>query len=666
MPEGPHISHEDYVRPMSTHGESVYTAQTKYDDHPGKASYGPVTTRFDGEIELIHPAPDIETLLRGTHLIAQLHQYNRNRWDRNSEFTNDGTILYYLAILDVMEDVLEVEDISPTSLDIPFRRFKIVFLKEARHPETLNGFRDYVESSPLILSELGCDDASDVPSYEIIREESKNRLPDELDNLERGQEAFDAAIVRAIYAVFRNGIKVPGSVSDKYGFDAVTPPLYERAVPRSVEQDALRNWVQLLFDETIRPLTFHREEPRTSIEQYLGLFAASALCNCGFQTVANVFDYVFPRPNIPKGSGVGKYIKNDLPLNGMQVALENTEKRAITEQFDATHRATFKLAEKYGFFTDQRSLAVDLYRIEWNGAENDLTVNRPPKSENDVRSQWTYAVFGVIDTEARFTLGARWLPDKSTYPRVVNELAPIANDFVDVEALYADSELISGALINSFRGIAGPDWAVRAPNHRTVISQLKKCTPENHIGYVPTVSWNTTPSPGAVAYPYNSSNPSLVEFTARQLKRDDPFDTNNQKDFSDYENREDTPEPSLQTLTEKFDDPESEPGIGDESTHAVYLTDRSLPEHSGGGIHFPYYQRWAIEESINQISNNFMALIHSENENLRLYGVNVAILFQNWHTLINRALSPELGLRRTVTHQELLMAILHVAFRNTK
>lgn len=65
----------------------------------------------------------------------------------------------------------------------------------------------------------------------------------------------------------------------------------------------------------------------------------------------------------------------------------------------------------------------------------------------------------------------------------------------------------------------------------------------------------------------------------------------------------------LRTVAEKFDDPRSETGVGDPSTHAAYLTDRTLPERSGEGIHFQYYQRWAIEESINEISNNLMTVL---------------------------------------------------------
>lgn len=44
-----------------------------------------------------------------------------------------------------------------------------------------------------------------------------------------------------------------------------------------------------------------------------------------------------------------------------------------------------------------------------------------------------------------------------------------------------------------------------------------------------------------------------------------------------------------------------------------------------------------------------MPVINSSNKKLRLYGVTVAIYFQNWHTLIIRASSPQLKIRLTLT-----------------
>jgi hypothetical protein len=665
MTDGYPIRHSDSFRPSSAQGSGNYTTKYRYQEHPEKAEYGPVADRFTEELKLSHPAPDIQTLRRETHLAAQLHEDNRNQWETNSPFENDGSTLYDIALLEVADRALDVEGIDPSVLDVPERRFKTVFLKEARKPSALKDFYNYLENAEPVLAELGYDRPSEFVSYETLRTGANDRLPRELAELEGGRDAFEAAVVRAIYAAFRNGITPPDAVSTAYGFDAVLPPLYEKSVPRPTKKEALKKWVRLLLDETLQPLTFHRNQRQIEISQFVGLFAASALCDCGVQTVPDVVDYHENRATIPKGSGVAKYI-DDLPLDGSEAAFGDEGKQSIVDQFDAVHRATLDLANERGFFDESLSLAVDMYRIDWNGANDGFTINRPPMSETDVRSQWTYAVLSIIDTDARFTLGTRWLPRKSRYPAAIRSMSSIPKEYFDVRAIYADSELISGNLINAFRGLADSDWVVRAPNHKSVISKLKRFTPANHIGYVPSVSWNTTPKPAAIVYPYDSNNPDIIEFTARQLKQAPPISSDEQTTIlSEDANSEMNPELSLPTLEEKFDDPQSETGVGDPSTHAAYLTDRTLPERSGGGIHFRYYQRWAIEEFINEISNNMMPVIESGNPKLRLYGMNLAVLFQNWHTLINRAPSPGLGLRLDVTHQELFMAIQTVAFEDT-
>ena len=73
-------------------------------------------------------------------------------------------------------------------------------------------------------------------------------------------------------------------------------------------------------------------------------------------------------------------------------------------------------------------------------------------------------------------------------------------------------------------------------------------------------------------------------------------------------------------------------------------------------------QRWSIEKTVDQVKNDFMPTVESEDPKKRLYAMHVAILLYNWHTLINRCLSPN-GIRLDITHQELLEAIQHVAFR---
>lgn len=204
MPDGPPVPHSDSISPRFMRGNGNYTSSTTYSEHPEKTEYGSVTARFDEDLELFHPAPDIETLLQTTHLTAQLHEFNRDQQAPDWPFPNDGTTLYDVAILSVLDDVLSIEDLSPNALAIPTQRFKTIFLKEARNASTLKGFYGDIKNSELVLAELGYQDASELVGYERFRQEVRDNLPDELDGidtLEDGREAFNAAVIRAVYAV---------------------------------------------------------------------------------------------------------------------------------------------------------------------------------------------------------------------------------------------------------------------------------------------------------------------------------------------------------------------------------------------------------------------------------------------------------------------------------
>lgn len=649
---------------MITNGSGDYSVEIKRDENEDKNNLGPVTSRFFDDVKLNHPVENIETLKETTHLTRQLHEQNRRQHRGDWPFENDGFVLFCISIIKAMGKGLDAEGIAVEEVEMPTRRFKLVFLKMAGDPVNLKEFYNYIRESDEILSELGYPDKSELECYDTIRLELKDRLPNEFSQAK--QEALQAAVTRTVFAVYRNGVKVPPQVSEKFNFESHSPPLDEGGVGREEEKSALRNWVRMLIDETIHPLNFGRSDPGNTFNHYIGALAASALYGCGLQEVPNVSDYAYPRDNMPKGSGFGKYVRDDeLPLDGIQATLENCTMKSITEQFDSVHSETLQLVSDLGFFDEPRSLASDLYRIEWNGQKkNEATINRPPKSENDISSEWTFAIMGIVDNEARFTLGARWMPKKSYYPDRIAELRSIAEEFIDVDDLYADSELISGRLIEEFEQIAGPDWVVRAPN-KDIIKKLKKYTPENHIGYVPNIHWRTTSISAAVAYPYESNDPSLIEFTERELKKKDPTPVKKQTTLSDVTESNRADQSLRSRLRDQISEYQSLPGVGSGSTHTAYLTGRTI-DQSAADIHFSYYQRWAVEESINQISNDFMPVINSPNKKLRTYAVNVAILFQNWHTLINRALSPKLNIGRTVTHQELLRNIEDVTFSDSE
>jgi len=210
---------------------------------------------------------------------------------------------------------------------------------------------------------------------------------------------------------------------------------------------------------------------------------------------------------------------------------------------------------------------------------------------------------------------------------------------------------------------------IKAPDHDRV-DALKALTPKNHVGFVPRFSWNSQPKPNLVAYPDDSSYSSLVMFTPRQISTVTSSEWPDSSELPDsspgltnFMTDSDADEDSFPpALGEKFDELRSRPGVGTRSNHEAYLTGRTPSELLADGVHSKYYQRWGVEENINQISNDFLLRIESAKPKLRLYGVNIAILLENWHTLINRAPSPELGLRLSTTHSELLEAIHKLAF----
>jgi hypothetical protein len=156
----------------------------------------------------------------------------------------------------------------------------------------------------------------------------------------------------------------------------------------------------------------------------------------------------------------------------------------------------------------------------------------------------------------------------------------------------------------------------------------------------------------------------VVEFTERQLREIDfEAGTDGNATLPGY----DVAEPHQARAAEwsrppEVSDFESRPQVGNVASHNAYLTDQDPAALSPAKTHFEYYNRWAIESSINEIKGYYLPQIASGNEKLRLYGVHTAVLLQNWHTLINRALSPEYHLQLDVTNTELLRGIIDVAF----
>lgn len=121
-------------------------------------------------------------------------------------------------------------------------------------------------------------------------------------------------------------------------------------------------------------------------------------------------------------------------------------------------------------------------------------------------------------------------------------------------------------------------WLVISAPDRAVIKGLKRLTPKNYAGFARGVKWNTSPQPSVGTYPYDGVDPGTVRIDPDEVLTNEilnegdeekvaiPLDTTvngsttSQSSLSDQE--------SIPWLIDAFTDLESQPGIGDERSHA--------------------------------------------------------------------------------------------------
>lgn len=678
--------HSDSSAPLSSPNDGEYKTPTSYAPFPEKdrpqtegRDYGALERRaFD--IQISSPVDDVETLWQRTHLTAQFHEHNCDSWENETPYRNDAGMLYDLAVLDVFDEKLKCEDIDLSNLssetNISEGLLKTFALQKARDV-TGKGLQRHLKGpDPVQLAvhtELGYERPGEIPDYDKYQRIFRAfRDGDQVDI-----EAFNAAVTRTVFAVYRAGIVPPNAVKGAYGFEAVEPPLDVAAIPRETEKEELREWVRILLEATIDPLIFGRDSDQTKYEMrsFIGAFAGSALFKCGLSDLKDVVDWNYARENIPGGGWPQNYISERLHTDGdlsqFDSASDSGPVPTIDDQFNAVHGRTLELAKQLGFWSesDPLDIGADMFRIDWTGDSLETTIGRPPKADNEaVTEQWTFLIAGGVDKESRLLLGGRLVEAISDYPDELDQILSSVSETVDIGTILVDAETVGGDLLQTINNFANGDGIISAPNH-PIIKGLRRVTPENYAGFARRVKWNTPKRPNVVTYPTNGDSPKTIEIDPRnvltgEIKNEDD---NEHIDFP-YDPAQSTfsPATDLPTLSGEFDEPSAQPGIGDEGNHAAYLTYRSVPERSASGVRFEYIlRRWSIEKAVSQLKHDFMPVVSSEDPNLRLYSLHIAILFYNYHSIINRCLSPK-GVPLHVTHQQLFQAMLDVIFGEEK
>jgi hypothetical protein len=553
------------------------------------------------DVTLEHPVEDPEQLRHRAHLTSQLADQNSSEQE-----PDDPVVAFDNAVLDVADRSLDAAGINATTAPIEPPYLYAFLLHDVWGFNSRLKLRRHLEAHPSIAERLGMEE---LPSSSALYRRAQ-KLEDE-DVTDALQEASE----RAVHAVWRNGYNIPESVLKHWDLDAATA-LDEYAVSEATRRTAIRNWVELLLGDAADALTFHRASNAAySIKEYLGVMAHSALQNIGITAVQDTAGWLYNSDDFPGGDSLIKQVKDD-----------DLDLADIETQFAAANAAVFERADALGFFGEPLDFAYDTVDVTWWGYPTGATVGKR-RPATDATPDWVYCVLIAVTTDARLCFGVNLVKSKDLYDRALDDQLQTATTYADIRHLYADKEFYDGGVIETLRRHIGDGWVIKA-QRRDRVKEFIGDLLENEPGYresLPVTS--ATPNPSAFAVPNDASGQQmLAQFSGETSKGG---------------------------------------GDGATDTHTVYLTDRDAENLTAEELDDRYDQRWSVETAMRQYRHDMHPVCHSGDVKIRVYCANTAMLFLNWHALINKSLSPELNLPLTVTHQELLTAIRDVAFSDT-
>lgn len=507
------------------------------------------------------------------------------------------------AVLDVADRALKAVGIDVTAVPIERNYLFAFLLREARGLDSTLELVQYIDDNPAIADRLGMRDLpSDSTFYRRARVLAAANL----------QKALTNASEEAVHAVCRNSISVPQSVLDHWGLDP-TSTIWDYPVSAETRRQAIRNWVKLLLDDATGALTFDRAANASySLTEYIGILAHSALQNIGITTAPTTLAWQYDPNQVPTGDCLLKHIQsNDLGLEDIET------------QFIQANAAVLQRCAELGMFDEPLDLAFDMTSITWWGLPQDATVGTYNPG-TDSTPDWKFGLLTAINKDARLCFGVKLAKSKDLYDSVIDDLLAAATTHAQINHLFADKEFYNGKVIDVLRKHIGDGWVIKAQNKQPVKDFIGNI-PKGQVGIKRGIdATSATPSPNGFAIP-------------------DDLD-------------------GQQTLAEYTDSTTQVEARGRISTHTAYLTDIDDEEEGLELIRSRYNDRWSIETAIRQFKHDYLPVCATSNPKVRVYCANIAVLFFNWHALINRALSPQYNLPLTLTSQELLTAVRDVAF----
>lgn len=410
------------------------------------------------------------------------------------------------------------------------------------------------------------------------------------------RDAVRAAAKRVVHAIARNGGPLPATVRDRHGLD-ISPTLDEREIAEATRQRAIKNWIQSILPRVLEPLTFHREATKYSVESIVATLAQAAFAS-GTAAGPRTAVWHYPEEEVPTMSQITDLV-NDLGY---------TE---IFQLFTEINIEFIRLVSELGFFATPADMSIDTTWLPLTGEANpDESANKligNPKN-CDSGQGWCITALGVANSQCRFVVGADLATRKTEYADRYRYLLKQAGQEINIGRIYADREFESGDMVEMCRAIAGDEWVIRhrKKNEKGDIAEIIGDVDNGEMLFAPKVSFaGVTPDPNLYIHP---------------IPKDKRRNNGN--------------------------------------THMYFLTDLGEAGSWPTDVYAIYMKRWNIETSFRQIKHRFYPTSQSSSGDFRFFLFNIATLYYNIHTLINRAPSPRYGLRLDAKFDEVLLGLV--------
>lgn len=591
-------------------------------------------------VPLQYPVDSPAELDNSRHINVQLAAESRNQF--RTDQTEAAFDTDVLTAVEFLYDALEM-----ATLNINEKFWRAIHLYYVWGFSSVQELLNHLDTTPGSASAIGFNNDNSPERSWYYRHDivdDWDHRPDPSDDW-GVKSTIQEVAKRAVHGVWRAGRYVPAEVRGHWSINESS--IRETYPSEHTKREALRNWIRLLIGDATEVLDFDRGNNTSyDISNIIAQLAHSAGLGVGITRTEQTAEWIADSQNVMSGSRLSGLInqfqdENDTDSDPFPIP-------EISEQFADLHKRVLDRCADYGLLTDSVDVAFDSTDIPyWGYHDLDATIG-VRNTHKDSFPKWRLCFLSVVDSDVRLCLDVGYISQKDKYPQAIDRQLHFATRSVDISRFYMDSEGYNGDVIDS----------VRKYTEEFLIKGERRGKDRNSINY-----WLRQTPAGEFQFKRNIKATSATPRTNAIFAPNDSYPESTTAD-SVVTSTDSSTQTKLGSVADDGSSIKSVDTNGKIYTHTPYLTGISVDKRnlSRETLINDYSDRWAAEVTANQLQNHFHPVTQTRKPVQRSYLSNISMLFLNWHTLVNNARSPKLGLSLDVTYRELLLAIQDVGF----